>query len=366
MGKWRPLYSVGTLLLVLLAVLVSWSVATAQSRYTIDGIDVTELYEAARREGRLMYYGGAYPVDQTNAYVAEFQKAFPGIQVEVFRATTPAVLERFLSEARAGRFIADVLFQGDPYTLRNVIPEGYLLEWDLPNAAHYPSELLPDKYVYPHSVVYLGPVYNGFLVTPEDEEALRSDWWYVTDPKWRGKLAITVPEAGGTSYGPVYMFLGEKRDMFGPDFIKALQPLIGQYFTSTVPATAQVAAGEYVIHVHGQTSAALGSIRQGSAVRIAFPSPTPAVPVGAAIVAKGPNPNAAKLFMTWAFSKEGQEKMVEIAGAHSIRTDVTVDPFEQYSWYRKPTDIWVVQDLDSYMKGLTDISAEWHSIMGTR
>jgi iron(III) transport system substrate-binding protein len=336
------------------------------AKYMIDDQDVTALYAAAKKEGKLMYYGGAYPTDQTQAYGEEFKKAFPGIEIEVYRGTTPAVLERFLSEARGGKFLADVLFQGDPYTLKSLIKDGHLLEYNLGSVAKYPPNMITDKYVYPHSVVYIGPIYNTNLVKGDDEKKLQTDWKFVTDPKWKGKLALTVPEAGGTSYGPIYMFLGEMRDKFGPDFIKALQPNVGQAFTSTVPATAQVAAGEFAIHVHGQTPAAGGQIAQGAPIRIAFPAPTPAVPVGAAIAAKAPHPNAAKLFMEWAFSKQGQEKIVEIGTSHVLRTDVTADPFAKYDWYKKPTEIWVAKDLDAYMKGLKGIADEWHGIMGTK
>lgn len=340
--------------------------AASAPQYTVEGKDVTALYEAAKKEGKLVWYGGAYTNDQAKAYFDEFARDFPGIQVEIYRNATPVVLQRFMDEANAGKTAADILMQGDPFTLADIGKKGLLLEYAPGTAALYPHPAVFGKWVQPHGQTLVGPIYNASLVTADDEKRLQTDWKFLTDPKWKGKMAASLPEAGGTSYGPTYMFLGELRDQFGPDFIKALKPNVVKTFASTVPATEQVAAGEFAIHPWGYTVAAGDLLAKGANIRQAFPPPTPIIYLGMAIPKNAPHPNAAKLYEEWSFSKKGQELMVKICSAASARTDLKLDPYTQYPWYVKPTKFFEPADLDKYMAGLTTIKNEWHDLMGVK
>lgn len=334
---------------------------SAAPKFTIDGKDVTQLYKDAQAEGKLFWYGGAY----TN--FDEFHKHFPGISQEVYRESTPVVLQKFVDEANANKTAADILMQGDPFTLAEQGKLGRLLEYEPGTAALYPHPAAFGKWVQPHAQTMVGPIYNEEMVKGDDEKKLQTDWKFLTDAKWKGKLAASTPESGGTSYGPIYMFLGEERAQFGPDFIKGLKGNLVKTAQSTVPPTQWVSAGEFAIHPWGYTIAAGDLLSKGAKIRQAFPPPTPVVYMGMAIPAKAPHPNAAKLYMEWAFSKEGQEAMVRICSAASARTDVKLDPYAKYSWYVPPTKTFVVQNLDAYLKGQKDPSgpaAEWHELLG--
>ena len=66
------------------------------------------LYEGAKKEGKLMWYTSLTGGPNTDAPKV-FEAKYPGIQVEVYRGDSDALIARIVQEAQAKRYIVDTV-----------------------------------------------------------------------------------------------------------------------------------------------------------------------------------------------------------------------------------------------------------------
>ena len=59
--------------------------------------DEAQLYEVAKKEGKVVWYEGA-PLEPMQAIALEFEKKYPGIKVEVLRIVGVQQYQRFMQE----------------------------------------------------------------------------------------------------------------------------------------------------------------------------------------------------------------------------------------------------------------------------
>lgn len=325
-----------------------------------------ELVDAACAEGTIVFYSGM-GLDITMNYVEAFRDAYPCLRTEVVRQTSHQIHQRFLTEQRAGQHLTDVIMHVNAgIFFGELVRGGYIMEYDHGSDQHYPESLKVSNYAYPLFMYLSGPMYNVFLVTPE-EKALLETWEGITDPVWRGRAAVSVPSAGGSSYSPNYMFLRTHREQFGPEYIAKLAAQEPQLYTSTIPAHQNVVSGEVHVFFWGNSPNVGNFIAQGAPVAMTFPSPTPAIPAVAGIAATAPHPNAAKLFMRWAFSEPGQRAALEAfssAVAYEPLKDEPPPAFAQMEGGWKAPEELLVVDWDDFDQYLETVIQEWNEIFG--
>ena len=70
--------------------------------------DEAKLYEAAKKEGKLVWYESA-PLEAMKAVAAEFEKKYPGVKVEILRIVGVKQYQRFMQAVQAKQHAADVL-----------------------------------------------------------------------------------------------------------------------------------------------------------------------------------------------------------------------------------------------------------------
>jgi hypothetical protein len=114
-----------SLILTLLTLALGGSLCFAQSTATLrpyDGLKGKEreqkLIEGAKKEGKLVVYSFT-AVDQLKPLLDEFQKKYPFITAEHYRANASGVFNKFATESRAGQTLADVIdiSAGETHTL---------------------------------------------------------------------------------------------------------------------------------------------------------------------------------------------------------------------------------------------------------
>jgi iron(III) transport system substrate-binding protein len=87
----------------------------------------------------------------------------------------------------------------------------------------------------------------------------------------------------------------------------------------------RLALGERAVMADGLEYVLFGLKDKGSPVEIVYPPEgTPFVPGCAALAADAPHPNAARLFLSYLFSREAQQFLVDIGGMRSFHPDVTL------------------------------------------
>ena len=275
------------------------------------------LIEAARKEGRLMLYAGM-DIDEARLLTSEFAKKYRFIQAEIFRASGEKIQQRFLVEQRAGVHSADV-FQASivqVYQLKNL----QLLE-------HYvPSEAAAYRYDFKDpqgrwTALYQIPYVIGYstrLVPPNDIPTSYED---LLRDRWKGWIALETEE-----YQWFYHWMQILGRDKGLDFMKKfagqnLQMRSGHTLLAQLVAAGEVALATVVYSNRVERMKAVGAPIDW----VRFKGPTITAINAIAIPLKAPHPNAAKLFINFVLSKEGQTLL---RGLRRIpaRSDVLPDP----------------------------------------
>jgi iron(III) transport system substrate-binding protein len=290
-----------------------------------------ELLAAARKEGKIVLYTANF-LDTEQTVVKRFAQRFPGIQIEIVRGPTGQLITRIRTEAAANRLIADVIDISDRLQARAMIE--LFAPYAPPNAADYPAEGRTADRLWPRSGNAWTITYNAALVTDPPKS-----WADLAKPEF-GKLRLgqTVVSAGGAPFNRA-MF---ERKVLGEDYWArqaALKPLL---FPSQAPMVDAMIRGEIAI-APLVTNLAIPLTAQGAPLKWFFaPEGVPATVFCAGVAKSAAHPNAAKLFLDWALSREGQALMVEL-GSFSAMAQAPmppgVDPGAITTWYPDDAEI---------------------------
>ena len=103
-----------------------------------------ELIEAARKEGKFIYYTANFTeVEQET--IKAFNRRFPFVKVELVRAPGGQLITRVKTEAAAGKLSADVVDHSDRALMKDLVD--LFQDYAPPNAADYRPDALDRKSV---------------------------------------------------------------------------------------------------------------------------------------------------------------------------------------------------------------------------
>ena len=123
------------------------------------------LVDGAKKEGKLMFFT-ALIVDQVvRPLKAAFEKEYPFVQLEFFRANSDRLGQKILTEYQAKRYDVDVVSGSGATTVAR--QAGYLQKFFSPHTAEYPAELKDPQGFWGVSNVYFMTLgYNSRMVKP--------------------------------------------------------------------------------------------------------------------------------------------------------------------------------------------------------
>ena len=309
-----------------------------------------KIVEAARKEGEVAWYT-TMSSDQSNAFMARFQQKYPFLKPSVTRLGGSALLNRILTEAKAGKNFFDVA-HGTGEIVLPLMEMGLLAPYLSPERKMIPEDLKDKKgfwtSVYVNSVV-LG--YNTNLVKGQPIPRTYND---LLQPRWKGRK-ISVDDTYATFLQGLISTWGKEKAL---DYLKKLadqEPVVMRGSTVRVQLAA---AGEFPLVI------AYANIIQYLAEKGA---PVDWVPLEPAVIsvntvmagAKAIHPNAAKLFIDFALSKEGQEKLWDFQRIPS-RSDVEPKPARLFRGYQR----YVVHPEE--MQNLDETAKLYSQILKTR
>ena len=98
-----------------------------------------KLIEAAKKDGKLIVYG-TMQSDIFEPLQKMFQKK-TGITVDYWRTSATKVMERALTEARAGKALYDLVMSTED-TQRIMLKEGILVKYESPMWKDYPKDAI--------------------------------------------------------------------------------------------------------------------------------------------------------------------------------------------------------------------------------
>ncbi|MGZ8501023.1 MAG: ABC transporter substrate-binding protein [Candidatus Binatia bacterium] len=338
-----------TALLSLAISLVAQTVAAAQARWD-------DVLRAAEKEGEVTVYA-TNSVGDLQVIWDAFKKKFPKIKLNsVGISTTAEIVTKVMAERRASQFLVDVVL-GAPGATYNSLHRGKALD---PLA---PALLLPEvtdlskwwkgkhRYVDPEgqyvfvyqSSLYGPPVYHQTKLVSLD--SIRSVW-DLLDPKWKGKIIGLWPRANYVSTALLFMY---HHPQIGPKFLERFYggEMDITYFSDFRQGTDWLAAGKYPLCFLCRLRRAQ---EQGLPVAEISPYHFKEAPgIGSNNGAIGlmnsqPHPSAAKVFINWYLSREGQiafrqaNNTIEDETTTSMREDLPAEVVPEAARRRKNVD----------------------------
>jgi iron(III) transport system substrate-binding protein len=257
--------------------------------------------EVARKEGKVVIYGTIVP--QVMSQIEKGFEAKYGIKTEYWRADATKVIDRALTEWRAGKPGYDVLIGArGPLSLGK--QDNVYAKFSPASAANFPAKFKDrDGQLVAWRITPVGVLYNTELVKPVDVPRTLDD---LLDSKWEGKIAMPDPSRHASTAQWLWNLEQVKGDKW-MDFVRGLakqKPLLFESY-STVPNAVVRGEGLLGISYIQYTGQIKGPIS------FAPINPLFADPSDAGLSAKAANPNAAKLFIEYLCSPEGQKKVAE-------------------------------------------------------
>ena len=288
------------------------SLAVAQARPETDPRFeklAKELYPKAKQEGALVVYT-VWDVDHIRSLSDGFSKRFPGINTSYWQATRSEVTTRTLTEYQGNQASVDVIVTEAPLVLHAAgASQGY-------STVQANSLIVHDAIAPVVSLQIQALAYNTRKL--KAEEAPKS-WEDVTNPKYKGNVALDDPMRAGPLSSMLAAFQDEWRDdTRWTKFIKGLKSLNVTIHKSTSAMIRLAVAGEYTIAMPALFHDVVREKNIGSPIDFARGAPPVVSPQQAAIYAKAPHPSAAKLFAEWLTSPEGQAA-IDAVGRASAR-----------------------------------------------
>ena len=276
-----------------------------------------ELIAAAKAEGKVVFYT-SIDLQVAAKIVKTFEATYPGIAVQVERNGAERIFQRIAQERDSKIFAADILESSD--TAQFIVWKrlGWLMPFvPLEVAEKWPSDQRDPDGCFASVRYTLSPIaYNTRLVKAADAPTSFAD---LLDKKWTGKIVKAHP---GYSGGIVTSTFQTSRDL-GWDYFERLgKQRVLQVQSATEPPK-KLALGERAIMADGLEYLLVLMKENGNPVEIVYPSEgTPFLPGSAAIADRAPHPNAARLLVSFLFSREAQQFMSDVGGMRSFHPDV--------------------------------------------
>jgi iron(III) transport system substrate-binding protein len=309
-----------------------------------------EVIEGGRKEGQLVFYSGM-PIPDAQAILSALEKKYPFIKTTFYRATGSALVSRIQTEQRAGTHIWDVMNSTgfEPYAL---LEQGYFAKYDSAERKNFPEGHKDNDGMW--ATMYTTPMvvsYNSQLVAPAD---LPKDYVDLLSPKWKGRLGMDSSDLEW--YANLRKIWGAEK---ARSFLEGLKKQDVRFAQGRTMLTGLLSGGEIALLVNNFLQNVIEAKRKGSPVEFVALDPVVSAAGLVGINKLAPHPNAARLFVDFVLSREGQELIVK-TDRSSVRKDVAGNPLDLIKNARiVPSDL-------SLGKNYVQIRDEYRDLLGLK
>lgn len=308
-----------------------------------------DVKKGAETEGKLVFYA-AFNATDSKILIDAFRQLYPKIEGSFYRATDAQLMERILTENRAGQPLWDVVMSTSYYGY-NLKKRGLLAVYDSPERKFY-----RDGYKDPQAMwtsIYTNYGAFGYNTRNVPRASIPKTHQDLLKPEWKGNIGLD-----GRAYewfGTMVKAMGDEK---GLAYMRELAKQVGLRNGRTILAQL-VAAGEYKGSLSTYSAQYEQLKPQGAPVDWIYLNPVFANIHPLGIAAKAPHPNAARLFVDFVLSKHGQEL---VRGMNRIPDRIDVPPQQpRYIEGIKPAfaPVEVLENFEGYAK-------QFHEIFGGR
>jgi iron(III) transport system substrate-binding protein len=296
---------------VFLAFFVVVSVSLQIDRAWSQPTDTAAVIEGAKKEGELIIYGTT-DLRQATILNEKFRQKYPFIDVKLNRLSTDNLYPRLIAETRSGKFLSDVV-QNNTLVMYFLKRGKFLAHYISTEDRYYPNDFKDPGYWITSGTNVHVVGYNSRAVS---RDRLPKRWEDLLAPSWKGKMLL---RPGEQWFAWILQLMGKEN---GFNYMRALakQNLTIRRESNAMRAQL-ISAGEADLEIDSTLSVVSPLMKNGAPVNWTTLGPTLVVPVAHALATRAPHPNAAKLFIDFVLSREGQ-RIVLASERNSARTDL--------------------------------------------
>lgn len=319
---------------------------------------------AARKEGEVTVYT-TYGAEWRTAMSEAMSKKY-GITFNVLTGRSDELMERIGREQQNKLYQADSIqaISGKRYfveaqQLKEIFPslEKTLVLPEVLDTKAWVDNKFPwvdtdtKNLVFWRDYLSVPIIINTDMVNPQE----MASWDSLLDPKWKGKMVLSDPTIAGAANSVITVLLWGIKDWGYLDRLLKQEPVIQRDYRLM---SEWVARGKYAIMIGPRKEEAQVFIDAGAPIKYMNFSDGVITTFGAGTIAnlKGsPHPNAAKVFVNFLLTQEGQTLTAKVGGFPSARLDVPTD-FLDAATLRRPGMKAFSTDSSDYLQKVDDIN----------
>src|ERR1700716_3186553 len=212
----------------------------ARRKNQVTDADVSKLYDAGKKEGRVVWGTGHYTQAAAEKIAGAFKAKYPGIEVDLLRQTGQVLFQRLTQDLKSNVHQVDVFGSTDEAHMTILKKQNALAQFVPGDIDKIPSQY---QHLDNEDTYQLGDIALMLINFNPKKTGAPKKWGDLLDPKYKDQLTVGHP--GFSGY--VGNWVVAMNDKFGWDnFFKkfaANNPKIGR---SVFDATTDIVSGEGV------------------------------------------------------------------------------------------------------------------------
>lgn len=306
--------------LSLLALSLSASLLAGQAAWAQD--DQTQ---AADKEGKVIVYSTT-DTKAAAPLIAAFEAAHPKIKVEYHDMNSTELYNRYISEQASGSHSGDLVWSSSMDSAMRLATD-YAARYDSPEIPALPSWAVWENKAFGTTYEPTVFIYNNRLIKPEEAPKTHAELAkLVESDKDRFRNKVTTYDIEKSAVGYMLAAQDSKKGQSYWDFIKGVGSANLVLQSSTGTMMERVSSGENLIGYNLLGSYAETRAAKDKAIGIVYPSDYTLVLSRVAFISnKAQHPHAARVFLDYMLSKDGQDVLANQSELASIRSDVEGD-----------------------------------------
>ncbi|MGH7845909.1 MAG: ABC transporter substrate-binding protein [Candidatus Binatia bacterium] len=274
--------------------------------------------DGAKNEGKLAVYSSMSSSD-TDTLIRKFQAKYPFVKATFLRLSSGRLMTKLFQEAQAGTYLADVYQTGsiEVYLFQK---KGLVAKYSSPENKAY-EDSFKDPHGY-YTSFYFTPKVMGYNTRLIARDKAPRSYQDLLNPSWSGKLGMPGGNAGVRWLIGMMKRMGEEK---GDAFMRKLAGQQIRLHPGITEATSLLAAGEHHALVFTNADNVEELKGKGAPVEWVADEPVTTTQTVLALSSRAPNPNAARLYIDFVLSREGQQ-IIQSFNRIPARSDVPSDP----------------------------------------
>jgi iron(III) transport system substrate-binding protein len=258
---------------------------------------MAELVKGAKQEREVVVYA-SQPLPEAQVIMERFQQKYPFLKVNLNRAGSEKLLTKVLTESRASKLYGDVI-QTVEFSMHTFKKMGILAHYMSPEAKFFPKEFQDEGYWI---TAYYNPYVVGYNTKTVTAQKMPKTYEDLLHPMWKGEIMLEGTKVDW--FAGMLQIMGKEK---GLQYMRRLAKQDVKLRTGHNLLAQLVVAGEGAMDINVPSPVVDTLKKTGAPIDWTALGPVPGIMIGIGVTSKAPHPNAARLYMDFVLSKEGQE-----------------------------------------------------------